>query len=435
MATWRNWAGNQTARPVRVATPADPEQLAALVREAVAAGLRVKPIGAGHSFSDIAVTDGLAVRLDRMAGLIDVDVPTGLVTAQAGMPLHRLNRALAEHGLAMSNLGDIDRQTIGGATATGTHGTGAAHGGLSTQIRALELVLADGRRVRCAADERPELFRIARVGLGALGVVTSVTAQCVPAFALHAAERPMRLAEVLDGLDEFATGVDHAEFYWFPHTDRTLTKRNVRVPAGTPLRPLRGLRAWWDDEFLSNAVFSLTNRVASRVPAVVPLVNRTATHALSAREYTDESYRVFVSPRRVRFREMEYGIPRPALAEVLGELTRWTERAGERISFPVEVRFAAADDIPLSTAFDRDSAYVAVHQYVGLPHERYFRAVEDIMGAVGGRPHWGKLHGLRAATLRARYPCFDEFVALRDELDPDRVFANRYLDRVLGECD
>ncbi|MBL1068223.1 D-arabinono-1,4-lactone oxidase [Streptomyces sp. 7-21] len=431
-ALWRNWSGTETARPVRVERPSTVEELRDAVRRAAAEGLRVKAVGSGHSFTGIAVTDGVLLRLDALDAPLRVDTRTGLVTVEAGMPLHRLNQVLAAHGLAMTNLGDIDRQTIAGALSTGTHGTGARSGSLAAQVRALELVLADGSLLRCSQREHPEVFAAARVGLGALGVLASVTLQCEPAFALRAAEGPARLAAVLGRLDQLLARNEHVEFYWFPHTDRVLVKRNNRLAPGERPRPLHRARAWFEDEFLSNTLFGAVNRLGAAAPGAVPRLNALAARALSPRVYSDASYRVFTSPRRVVFREMEYAVPRHTVTDVLLAIDRWVNRSGERIAFPVEVRFTPADDIWLSTAYQRQSAYVAVHQYHRLPHERYFRAVAGIADAVGGRPHWGKLHWLDAAALRERYPRFDDFRAVRDRLDPHGTFRNPYLDRVLG---
>ena len=431
MDSWRNWAGNQTATGIEVLHPAGTESIAEAVTAAAAARRRVRPIGSGHSFTAIGRPEDVQLVFDRHAALVDVD-PTGLVTVQAGMPLHRLNAELAARGWALTNLGDVDRQTIAGALATGTHGTGARFGSLATQLRAMELVLADGSVLRCSADEHADVFSAARVGLGALGVVSTVTLQAEPAFALRAEEGPAGLAELLGGFDEFMTSTDHVEFYWFPHTDRCLTKRNTRVLLSDGLAPLSRWRAFWDDEVLANAAFAAVVATGRRVPPLVPRLARFSAGALSARTATDLSHRIFISRRRVRFREMEYAVPREAAVHVLTELRRAIEASDWRIPFPVEVRVAAADDIPLSTASGRDSAYVAVHVPARSDPGLYFDRLEVIAGDVGGRPHWGKLHGLDAVPLAARYPRFGEFTALRDRLDPTGVFSNAYLDRVLG---
>jgi L-gulonolactone oxidase len=431
MATWTNWAATATA-DVRVETP---DSVAAIQQAVVAANearTRIKPIGAGHSFTTIGVTDGVQLRPEGLTGIVSADRTTGLVTVLAGTRLHDLNAALWEHGLSMTNLGDIDVQTIAGAISTGTHGTGAKLGGIATQVRALQLVTADGQLHEVDAATDADLFKAACVGLGALGVITAVTLQCEPAFALNAQESPAPLDEVLADLDALVDGHDHFEFYWFPHTRATLTKRNNRRSVADGLKPLSKMRHYIDDELLANTAFDAINKFTTRRPNVIPRANRLASRLLSAREFTDRSYEVFASPRRVKFREMEYAVPREAVPHVLAEIEAYLARSGEQIGFPVEVRFAAPDDLWLSTAHGRASGYIAVHQYIRRDHETYFAAVEAIARSVDGRPHWGKLHNRDAESLRATYPRFDEFVALRDKLDPNRIFSNPYLDRVLG---
>jgi L-gulonolactone oxidase len=429
-ATWTNWARTETAHPQAVVSPRDVNEVARVVWAAERAGRRLKPVGSGHSFTGAAVTDGVMVRLDRLRRL-DVG-EAGLVTVGAGWTLHELGPALHQRGLAMTNLGDIDVQTISGAIGTGTHGTGARFGGIADQVRGLQLVLADGSVVECSPDADPDLFQAARVGLGAFGVVTAVTLQCEPVFGLHAVEAPMALDDVLDGLDELVESTDHFEFYWFPHTRRTLTKRNDRLAAGTPLEPLSPRRAYVDDELLSNRVFEVVNRAGTLAPRLTRPLNAVSARALSARTYSDVSYRVFASSRRVRFRESEWALPRAVLPDVLREIDAWLEASGELVPFPVEVRFGAADEPWLSTAYGRDTAWIAVHQYHRRDHRRYFEAVQQIAASADGRPHWGKLHTLDAGLLRGLYPRYDDAMAVRARVDPAKVFANPYLERVFA---
>src|SRR5262245_37507273 len=254
--SWRNWSGNQRAVASSVEHPVDAAAVAAALRSAAEAGQTVKPVGSGHSFTATALTAGARLDLSRLTGVVAVDAAQRLVRVRAGTTIRALNAALAAAGLAMPNLGDIDAQTISGALATGTHGTGAAYGCLSTFVEALELVTADATILRCSETEHPEVFAAARVGIGAVGVVTEVTLRCAEAFTLHADERPTPLARVLDGLDELVSGNDHFEFYWFPYSEHALTKVNNRAPADD--RPLPGWRHWLDDEFLSNTVFAGT---------------------------------------------------------------------------------------------------------------------------------------------------------------------------------
>ncbi|MEV0006877.1 D-arabinono-1,4-lactone oxidase [Streptomyces sp. NPDC051840] len=429
-STWRNWAGNVTARPARVASPASVDELADVVRRAAAEGMTVKPVGTGHSFTTTAATDGVLIRPDLLTGIRDIDRTAMTVTVEAGTPLKRLNAALAREGLSLTNMGDIMEQTVAGAISTGTHGTGRDSASISAQIRALELVTADGSVLRCSAEENPDVFAAARVGLGALGVVTSVTFAVEPVFLLTAREEPMPFDRVTADFDQLVAENEHFEFYWFPHTGNCNTKRNNR--SSGPVAPPGRISGWIEDELLSNGIFQLACSVGRAAPGTIPAIARISSRALSARTYTDIPYKVFTSPRRVRFVEMEYALPREAAVGALRELKAMVERSPLRISFPVEVRTAPADDIALSTASGRESAYIAVHLYRGTPHHAYFTAVERIMTAHEGRPHWGKLHTRDADYLSRAYPRFGEFTAVRDRLDPDRLFANDYLRRVLG---
>lgn len=428
--SWHNWSGNSRCEPSLILEPRSRFEVIEIVRAAAAEGRRVKVVGAGHSFPDIACTDGVLVHLDRLDRVLDVDPHTHQVTVEGGIPLWRLHTELWDRGLALQNLGDIDKQSIVGATATSTHGTGAALPGLAQFIVGLELITGDGTARSCNAVENPEIFHCARVGLGALGVVTQVTLQCVPAFHLHANEYPERLDAVLDGLPERAEAHDHFEFYWFPHTDACLVKENNRTEEAIRVRPRA--KAFFDDVVVTNYALGAICGVGKRAPAAVPSLARLTASQLGRLDVVDRSYRVFCSPRLVRFVEMEYAVPRAALVEALLHIRSLIERHDFKVSFPIEVRVAAADDIPLSTASGRDSAYLAVHMHKGVPFDEYFHAVEGLMTSFDGRPHWGKMHYRDAASLAPLYPQWERFRAVRRLCDPDGRFDNPYLERVLG---
>jgi FAD-linked oxidoreductase len=450
---WENWGRTTAAAPARLAVPRDEADLAAAVASAARAGLHVRAVGAGHSFTPAAVTDGLLVDLQHLSGLEAVERRhdgTARVTVRAGTRLYHVHHLLATRGLAMTNLGDIDRQTLAGAIATGTHGTGTRHGGLAAQVSGLRLVGADGSVRTVSVDDPPgsparELFELSRLGLGTTGVVSAVELEVVPAFWLRAREEPWPMGRVLEDVEAFATSADHAELYWFPGTHRALTLRNDRLSPdeaadwGTGRSGLKGrLRAVRQDardlvdgELLSNGVFEVANRVATAAPGLTRGLNRLSSRALGARDRVGPSYEIFCHRRRVRFREMEYAVPRDTLADVVRELDAWLRRTAEPVPFPVEVRFAPPDDVWLSTARGRETAYVAVHQYVRMPHRRWFAAAEAVFVAAGGRPHWGKLHHRTAADLLEHYPLQD-VARVRRTVDPDGVFRNGYTDSVLG---
>jgi L-gulono-1,4-lactone dehydrogenase len=429
---WQNWGRVEGSTPAFRARPTSADEVAAVVRAARERGLGVKAVGAGHSFTDIAATLGVLVDVSAISGLIDHDPATGRVTLGAGTYLHELPAILDPLGLALENMGDIDRQTIAGATSTGTHGTGARFRGLAAQLVAVTLVTARGELLRVSETEHAELLPAVRLGLGALGIVVEVTVQCVPSFLLRALEHPEPLDEVLDTFEQRAVESDHFEFYWWPHTEVVMTRTNTRLPLETEHTKPSRFENWFEERLMQNGALGAKSALGAVVPRWTPAINRFATRVYGDREFTDLSYDVFTSPRHVRFRECEYALPRTAIAQALRDIKGLIERKGWRIGFPVEVRVAAPDDNWMSTAYQRESGYIAIHQYWREDHLPYFRAVDQLLRSYEGRPHWGKIHFQDAAELSTRYPRFADFRSLRNRLDPDRVFANRYLDRVLG---
>jgi L-gulono-1,4-lactone dehydrogenase len=428
--TWTNWTGDQRCAPAALVRPESEDELAAAVRAAAARGEGVRAAGSGHSFTDAACTDGTMVDLRAMQRVLAADPATGLVTVEGGITLHRLGAELAARGLALHNQGDIDAQTLAGATATATHGTGVRFRNLSAAIAALRLVTAAGDVLDLSPDHDPEAFLAARVGVGALGVVSAITLRCVPRFTLHRRDEPRPLRETLDRLDEHVDGNEHFEFWVFPYTRTALTRtcrRSDEPPAAPPV-----WRRRLQEDIVENRLLELVCRTGRAVPRAVPVLNRFVTGAMSAGDVADHSHNVFATQRRVRFNEMEYGIPREHAREAVERALAVIERRRLPIAFPLEVRFAAGDDAFLSTAHERETCYIAVHQYRGMEFETCFRAVEAIMDSYGGRPHWGKRHYQTAATLAERYPAWTRFQHVRARLDPGGVFTNDYARRCLG---
>jgi L-gulono-1,4-lactone dehydrogenase len=428
--SWANWAGDQSCRPAEIVAPRSRQELAEAIGVAAAAGRRVRVAGSGHSFTEAALTDGTLVRIEALGGIEDADRDSGLVRVGAGTVLADLNEELAGLGLALENLGDIDRQTIAGAISTGTHGTGAGLRNLSAQVEAMELVLADGSLRQLSAATEPELLRAARVAIGALGAITAVTLRCVPAFTLLRVDAPRPREEVLDSFAELAEAHDHFELFTFPYADNALVLERNRVEQ--PPRPRRRLAAYLNDIVLENWALGALSATGRALPRSIPALSRLAGRLASGSRTTDRSDRVFANQRRVRFTEMEYAIPRQHGPEAARRVIEWVRANRYPVFFPIEMRVVACDDASLSPSHERDTAYVAVHQYRGMEWRPYFEAVEEIMNSYGGRPHWGKRHFQTAATLAPRYPAWDEFQRARDELDPQRVFANEYTERVLG---
>jgi FAD-linked oxidoreductase len=428
--TWVNWGRTASCRPTAIHRPRGEEQIQELVRRATQAGRRIKAVGSGHSFTAIACTEGELLDLRDHCRVLEVDERNCRVRVESGITIAALADALAEHGLALENQGDVAYQTVSGAVSTGTHGTGERLRNLSSQVCGLTLILPNGELLSCSAEENPEVFQAARVGLGALGVIGTLTIQCVPAFQLRSLKEPRRLDEVLERFDDLCAGNDHFEFFWFPHTEvvQAISNNRTDEPAG----PRSRLREWWDGVLMENHAFGAVQRLGQIREDWLPGLMKLSARLLERTERVGPSHRIFANQRLVRFAEMEYAIPRRHAVSAVRELRVLFARSRLRIGFPIEVRTSAGDDIPLSPAQGRESAYIAVHVYWRRPWETYFREVETIMDAMQGRPHWGKLHFQRAATLRQRYPEWDRFAAVRDRLDPDRRFANEYLERVLG---
>ncbi|HEU4462302.1 MAG TPA: D-arabinono-1,4-lactone oxidase [Solirubrobacterales bacterium] len=427
---WVNWAGDQACRPARIAAPRNREELAETIAAAAGAGQQVRVAGAGHSFTEAALTEGTMIDVGALSGVLDSDRDSGLVRVGGGTVLAALNEELARLGLGMENLGDIDVQTISGAISTGTHGTGARLRNISAQVEGMELVLADGSVRHLGATTNPELLRAARVGIGALGAISAVTLRCVPAFNLLRVDSPQPREEVLDCFQERADEHDHFELFTFPYSDLALVLERNRTEA--PPSPRGRAGAFLNDVVLENWALEALSRTGRALPRTIPSLARLAGRLASGSRTVDRSDRVFANERRVRFTEMEYGVPREHGPEAARRVIEWVRRNRYPVFFPIEMRVAAGDDALLSPSHERDTAYIAVHQYRGMEWRPYFEAVEAIMDSYGGRPHWGKRHFQTAATLAPRYPAWEEFQRARDTLDPGRTFANEYTERVLG---
>jgi L-gulono-1,4-lactone dehydrogenase len=427
---WRNWAGDQLCAPFERLRPATREDLAEAIAAAATAGRTVSVAGSGHSFTEAALTDGTMIDAGAFSGLIDADPPSGLVKVGGGTVLAALSEELHRLGLAMENLGDIDQQTIAGAIATGTHGTGAKLRNISSQVEAMELVLADGSVRELNTSAADGLLQAARVGIGALGAVTAVTLRCVPAFTLHRVDTSCRREEVFGGFQERADENDHFELFTFPYADSALVLERNRTEESA--RPRGRAAAFLNDIVLENWALEAISAAGKLFPRGIPFLSRLAAWLASGSKSTDRSDRIFANERRVRFTEMEYGVPREHGPEAARRVIDWVRSNRYPVFFPIEMRVTAADDALLSPSHERDTAYIAVHQYRGMEWRPYFEAVESIMNEYGGRPHWGKRHFQTAASLPERYPRWADFQAARDELDPLRVFANEYAERVLG---
>jgi FAD-linked oxidoreductase len=426
---WNNWAGDQICAPSAITRPTSEAELVDVVSRAARRGEPVRAVGAGHSFTDCACTDGVMIDMTGLQRVINVDAPNGLATVQGGARLHPLFAKLAEHGVGIENQGDIDKQSITGATATATHGTGMRFKNIAAQIVSARLVTAAGDVLEVSEGSDVDTYLAARVSLGALGIISQLTLKVVPLFTLHREDELRPLTTTLDRLDADVDGNDHFEFFVFPYGDTALTRttrRSTEEPRPGPV---------WKKklgEGFENAGLTVICRAGRRIPSAAPRLNRLLTSLMSPSSVQDHGWKVFASSRNVKFTEMEYAIPREHARDAVQRVIDLVRRRNLPIMYPLEVRFSAPDDAFLSTAHGRDTCYIAVHQFIGMEYENYFRAVEEIMNEYAGRPHWGKRHYQTAAALRERYPDFHRFLAVRDRLDPNRLFLNDYTRRVLG---
>jgi len=420
---FKNWSGIVQFTPHSIYRPKNEVDLITFVKQCHAAKRRIRVVGAGHSFTRLIETDEALLSLEYLQGLIAVDEKTLQATVWAGTQIKILGRLLARVGLAQANLGDIDVQSIAGAISTGTHGSGVTLGSLATQVVGLRLITAMGDIIDCSPTQEPALFKAAQVSLGLLGVITRVTLQCVPAYTLGYQWYASDVNEVLADLETLKQNRNF-EFFWLPHTERALVKiMNITQ------QPAQMKSVWrrFNENVLENAGLWVLNAWVRRFPTHSRQVARIMAALVSGGQDVTASHETFATLRLVKFQEMEYNIPAEHFVRCLQEIKACISANRITVVFPVECRFVAADDIPLSPAYQRPSAYIAVHQFKGMPHEAYFAQVEAIFRAYGGRPHWGKLHTCTVDELRTLYPCWEPFMKLRAQLDPDGLFVNSYL--------
>ncbi|GHO95279.1 FAD-binding oxidoreductase [Reticulibacter mediterranei] len=435
---WSNWSGVVECSPEAILKPKSIEDVSKIVQKSHQAGNHVRVVGSGHSFTPVVQTNGILLSLDNLQGIeqIDIDEEEGnTVTVLAGTRLKKLGEELFDQGLAQENLGDIDEQSIAGAISTGTHGTGARFGTISTQIVGLTLVTASGELLECSPEQHPDIFKAAQVSLGMLGVIVRVKLRVVPFKRLHFQSHRLPLSECLDNLERYKQENSHFEFFWLPYTNDVQAKFTNETD--TPLKGKNVLDTLWGNfnkVVLENGVYWLFSEACRLRPQLCQPVSRLSASLIASVDEVEYSHRIFATPRWVRFNEMEYNIPAEHARSVVQEVQECINRNQFAVHFPIECRFVHADDIWLSPAYQRESFYVAVHMYCGMPYKEYFRQVEEIFRRYQGRPHWGKLHTQDAYSLTELYPRWHDFRRVRARLDPQGVFLNDYL-RLLFETD
>ena len=426
---WSNWSGSVKSMPRQIVKPRNIDELARLVRDYGRDGRHVRVAGAGHSFTPLVQSDDVLMSLDEMQGIENVDTTSGRAIVLGGTRLKKLGETLFEHGMAQENLGDIDVQSISGAISTGTHGTGVRFGSLSTQVESFTLVTASGEILECSPERNADIFKAAQVSLGTLGIIAKATLRVVPAKRLHYQGYRKKLNDCLANLEQYKQENSHFEFFWFPYTDGVQAKF---LNESTDPASKSSLWGTFNKIVLENGVYWVLSESCRLVPRLCKTVCRISAQSIANVDEIDYSHRLFTTPRLVRFQEMEYNIPAEHLSSVVNEIRECIESYQFRVHFPVECRFVHADDIWLSPAYQRDSAYVAVHMYRGMPYRSYFHHIEEIFKRYQGRPHWGKMHTRTAEELSALYPRWHDFQRIRTTLDPQGMFLNGYLHALFG---
>lgn len=384
---WTNWSGRVTCTPRKLAAPSSEEELRRMVRRARTDGHQtmIRVAASGHSFVPLCASSGTLISLDNLQGIESTDRDALSATVRAGTKIHQLGQPLREAGMAMENMGDIDRQGIAGAISTGTHGTGRGIGNLSTQVTGLRLIVASGEVVECSADREPQILKAAQVSLGSLGILTHVTLRLLPAYRLHEKVWEAPIDECLADLEQLIDRNRHFEFFWWPRRDRCSMK-TLNPTEGPP------------DE--------LPDREGERI---------------------GHSDQIFPSVRDTKFNEIEFAVSEDRGPDCFQEIRELMLQKHTEIEWPIEYRTLGADSLYLSPAFGRDTVTISAHQASDLPCEAFFADVEAIFRKHGGRPHWGKIHTHTAAELGELYPMWERFHEIRRELDPDGLFMNDHL--------
>lgn len=422
-----NWGGNVRFRPRRVLYPRSVEEIQAAVK--LSANENIRVIGSGHSWTSLCETDKTLLSLKDFQGVEHIDQTKKTALVRGGTGLRGLGESLRAQGLAMENLGDIDVQAITGALSTGTHGTGATLGVIATQLLELTLVTADAQTRVVSLESDPDLFRAAQVSLGALGVIAKAVLRLVPAYNLECVKTGEKLEVCLNNIDEYKNNNRNFEFFWFPYSDVVSIKRlnlTNEQPKDSPLKK------YLVDVVYENGTFKLLSEISRMFPGAAKSVSKLAAAGIANGREVNFSNRIYATERLVRFYEMEYGVPAEAGPQTVRDIKKWLDRNQVPVHFPLEYRYVKGDDIYISPAYGRDTAFISVHMYKGMPYERYFRGVEEIFRANGGRPHWGKMHNCTASDLEKMYPKWNDFLRVRKSLDPDGKWLNPYLKRLFG---
>eukprot|EP00871_Galdieria_phlegrea_P004893 jgi/Galph1/5404/GphlegSOOS_G4018.1 len=433
--TIRNWAQIDSCHPKQYFEPENIQDIRAILELCRSKQWKIRVIGR-HSPNNIAMTNDCIISLRKMNTIERIDQEKRIVVAQGGTTIKQLNQELAKNQLGLSSLGSISEQTIAGAISTGTHGTGINFSILSTSVLQIELLTPSGELVECSQEEKPTIFKAVVCGLGCLGVITKVTIQCEKAFRLYAIQQPMPFDKVLDNLEDWVGNAEHWRFWWFPYTDKCVVWSANRTNRENTSKPFF-VSAWFKERLLGYHSLEAMLYLSTFVPSLIPFINRLYFRMLfdETKEKVDRSDLVFNFDCLFRQHVDEWAIPRRHTVEALKRLRNLIETSGLYVHFPIEVRFTASDDIWLSPSYGRESCWIGIIIYrpysKDVPYQHYFEQFEQIMRSLDGRPHWAKPHGCNASELSKMYPRFADFQQVREELDPEHLFSNSYIDRIL----
>lgn len=421
--TWKNWSQSVVSTPDKILYPASIEDVCLLVKEAAGQRKKIRVVGAGHSFSKLVKTDGWLVSLDQLSGVEEINHENLTVTVLGGTRLFQIGEELGRAGYAQENLGDINVQSIAGAISTGTHGTGIEFGNISTQAVEITLVTASGEVMTISETVNEGLFHACLVTLGTFGIIVKVKLRIIESPIYEYTSSKVRFTDLISNLDTYIGANRHFEFFLFPYSDLVQTKTmNI-----TDQRPQRLTFQYLENLIIENYLFFFLSEMCRWFPKISRFASKLSAKTIGSSTITAHSYELFATPRKVKFNEMEYCIPLKHMKEAIQEIRDCIERERYEVHFPIECRTVKADHIWLSPSYKRDSAYLAFHMYKGMPYENYFRDMETIMLKYDGRPHWGKMHTRTASELLSLYPKFIEFQEVREELDPNDMFLNEYL--------
>ena len=425
---WINWSGSVKCNPREILMPESQQEIISIIQNCMVQKSSIRVVGSGHSFTELVATSGTLVSLDLLKGITSDIKADNVATVFAGTKLQWLGKKLLELNLAQENLGDIDVQSLAGAISTGTHGTGIKLGSVSNQIKEITLLTANADVIVCSESINSDIFKAAQISLGTLGIITEIKLQLLPAYKLKYVKGKTTLDECLYNIENYKTENRNFEFYWFPNTNIVQTK-SMNITDEKIMK--RSFFKYFNDIILENVVFKLLSELCRIFPFLCKAVSKISAAAISTGVDINFSAKIYATPRFVKFQEMEYSFPANNVVAILNEIRECINTSYFNVHFPIEVRFVKADNIYLSPAFQRESVYIAIHMYKGMEYKKYFEAIENIFKKYDGRPHWGKIHTRTAKDFSQLYPMWDKFQDIRMQLDPEGLFMNDYLKKIM----